>query len=145
LAVAVALAACGGEPTPAERQRLEEEFEQRMSGAVLEGYFTVEGQEQELPNKERYEIESVRKLAGNSWVIEARVRYGDHDFTAPVPVNIRWAGDTPVITLTGVPIPGVGTFTVRVLFYRGRYAGTWSSEKHGGHQFGVIHYAEDAP
>ena len=35
-------------------------------------------------------------------------------------------------------LPQLGTYTARVLMYRGQYAGTWSSEKHGGHLFGKI-------
>jgi hypothetical protein len=32
----------------------------------------------------------------------------------PIPLIVRWAGDTPVITLTDLTIPGVGTFTTRL-------------------------------
>ena len=71
-------------------------------------------------------------------MIHARIEYGGHDVTVPIPVRIEWAGDTPVISLTDVEVPGLGTFTARVLFYRGRYAGTWQHGETGGSQFGRI-------
>ena len=65
--------------------------------------------------------------------------------TVPVPVEVKWAGETPVITLDEVTIPGLGTFSSRVVLDRGRYAGTWSHDKVGGHMFGTIVAAKDAP
>jgi len=51
---------------------------------------------------------------------------------------VKWAGDTPVITLTNLGIPGLGTFTSRVVIYDNRYAGTWQHDKVGGNLFGRI-------
>jgi hypothetical protein len=31
--------------------------------------------------------------------------------------TIKWAGDTPVITLTDLSIPGMGTYTARAILY----------------------------
>ncbi|HEX6963094.1 MAG TPA: hypothetical protein VF175_14590, partial [Lacipirellula sp.] len=64
--------------------------------------------------------------------------YGDHDVTAPLTLPIRWAGDTPVICVDELPIPGLGAFTARVMIYRDHYAGFWAGKDHGGHLFGVI-------
>jgi hypothetical protein len=56
-----------------------------------------------------------------------------------VPVEVRWAGDTPMIQVSDLSIPGLGDeFSARVLFYQGRYAGTWSHGKVGGTMFGRI-------
>jgi hypothetical protein len=121
----------------AEQAGLEKEFQEMMTGATMEGYFTSDSQAA-TPHQESYQIQSVSKLAGNYWTLRARIRYGGRDVTLPVPVHIEWAGDTPVITLTDAEIPGLGTFTARVLFYRGRYAGTWSHGERGGNQFGRI-------
>ena len=60
------------------------------------------------------------------------------DLTVPVPVQVKWAGNTPVITVEKVAIPGLGTFSARVLLDGVRYAGTWSHDDKGGHLFGVI-------
>ena len=63
---------------------------------------------------------------------------GGRDWPVPIPVLIKWAGDTPVITLTDLAIPGMGTYTARVVLYRDQYAGTWSGKDHGGQIFGKI-------
>ena len=131
------LSACGSEgEAENEQEKLEREFQESMTGVVLEGHFTLDGKEGLSP--ERYEIEKVSKMPGGFWVFHARIQYGGTDVTVPVPVKIVWAGDTPVVSLTDATIPGVGTFTARVLFYRGQYVGTWSSGTHGGQQFGRI-------
>ena len=110
-----------------------------MQNIVLEGFFTVtgKGDEGRLRN-ERYEIKSATKIAGDLWTIQARIQYGDHDVTAPVPVKVVWAEDTPVISITDVSIPGLGAFTARVVFYRDHYSGMWWHGETGGNQFGRI-------
>jgi hypothetical protein len=55
---------------------------------------------------------------------------------------IAWAGDTPMISMTDLAIPGLGTFTCRVFFYGDRYAGTWQHGKVGGHMWGMIERAD---
>ncbi|MFO0898792.1 MAG: hypothetical protein U0836_15315 [Pirellulales bacterium] len=123
-----------------DQTALEKEFQQTMSGATLVGHFTVSGLPGGGPLKEeRYKIKKVSKLTGNWWVLLTSVEYGGKkEVTVPVPLQVNWAGDTPVITLTDVPIPRLGTFTSRVLVYKGEYAGTWSGGDHGGHLFGRI-------
>jgi hypothetical protein len=123
----------------AEQAQREKEFQEMMTGATMEGHFTSDSRDPTTPRPETYHIQSVSKLAGDYWTFQARIQYGEHDVTLPIPVRIEWAGDTPVITLTDAEIPGLGTFTARVLLYRGRYAGTWSHGEHGGgNQFGRI-------
>ena len=58
--------------------------------------------------------------------------------TVPLPLTVKWAGDTPVITLTDLAIPGLGHLYRAVLIYRGQYAGTWSAGDHGGELWGHI-------
>lgn len=121
----------------ADRAALEKEFEESMSGATLAGYFTTNGHEADKGLKEeKYHLKSVKKLKGDHWLFE--YQYGAEGKAIPLPLEVKWAGDTPVITLTDMKIPGVGTFTARVLFYRGEYAGTWSAGDHGGRLFGKV-------
>lgn len=131
-----------------DKAELYRRFAETMSGAKLVGKFTVLGQqqqEQELP-KEEYEIRSATKLpAGDVWLITARIKYGDHDVTLPMPLQVKWAGDTPVITLTDLTIPGLGTFSARVVLHEGKYAGTWRHGEVGGHLFGTIEKEEKKP
>ena len=42
-------------------------------------------------------------------------------------------------------IPGLGTFSSRVVIYEGRYAGTWQHGDVGGHLFGVLKRDEEKP
>jgi len=121
-----------------QRADLEKRFEETMSGATLVGTFTVAGQPDKKLQEEKYTIQRVKKLTGDLWLFESRIEYGGHDLTVPLPLSVKWAGDTPVITLTDLPVPGFGTFTARVLIYRDQYAGTWSGKDHGGHLFGRI-------
>ncbi len=121
----------------AGQEALEQQFQESMSGVVLEGFFTVNEANRGM-REERYHITKVSKLAGDYWVFQARIQYGNHDVTVPVPVTVKWAGDTPILTLTDVTIPGLGTFTASVLFYDRNYVGVWRHGKHSGQHFGRI-------
>src|SRR5262245_26533305 len=83
----------------------EKKFQEMMSGVTLVGHSTRTNKEG-LGGEERYGILKVSKLAGDTWLIQAQIKYGSHDVTVPIPVTIKWAGDTPVITLTDLAIPG---------------------------------------
>ncbi len=88
---------------------------------------------------EKFGIEKVNKVAGDTWLFQTRFQYGNHDIPVSVPIRVMWAGDTPVLTPTDVPIPGYGTYTARLLIYGEQYAGMWSSQKGGGGQvFGKV-------
>ena len=114
-------------------------FEERMNGVKLVGRFTIVGRDNPPP-KEEYIIESVKKLPeGDYWQVNARIKYGDKNTpTLPLKLEIKWAGDTPMISLTDFTIPGLGTFSSRVIFYNKKYAGTWTHGRVGGHMFGSI-------
>ena len=130
-------AKANGKPDQAE---LDKQFEKTMSGATLVGRFTVEGRGDRgrEPREERYHINKVTKMQGDYWMFVARVQYGTKDVTVPMMLQVKWAGDTPVITLTDLTIPGLGTYTARVLIFRDHYAGYWSGGDHGGNLWGRI-------
>jgi hypothetical protein len=110
-----------------------------LTGVKLVGSFTVTGKESMTPKEEEYTITSAMKLdEPDLWLLKARIKYGKTDATVPIPLQIKWAGDTPVITLTDLAVPGLGTFTSRVLFYGDQYAGTWSHGEVGGHLYGKV-------
>ena len=116
----------------------EEKFAKFMSGASLKGRFTILGMKEKMP-EETYTIAKCEKLAeGNLYRFTARIQYGDTDTELPMDIPVEWAGDTPVISLTKMWLPGLGTFSARVLIYGDSYAGTWSHDEVGGHMFGVI-------
>lgn len=113
------------------------DFARRMHQVELAGQFST-GDDARPAGNENYQISSARWLGGESWLIFARVRYGQRDVTLPVPVQVRFAGDTPVVCLDEVRLPLLGTYSARVVFHGDRYAGTWSGGKSGGHLWGTI-------
>lgn len=123
-----------------DRDALEKAFIERLSGAALVGTFSVDGQAG--AKAERYEIDSVKKHKGDDWVVTARIKYGEHDLKVPMVVQVYWAGDTPVISLTDLTIPGLGTFTSRVMIHKHRYAGTWQHGDVGGQLWGKVEKIE---
>ena len=125
-----------------EREALEADFQKMLSGAVLAGHFSVDGQDAP-PKEDRYTIVRATKMRGNLWLLVARIQFGGKDATVPLPIPVNWAGDTPVISVTDLTVPGIGTYTARIVFYRDRYAGTWSGAKHGGEMWGKIEHPHE--
>jgi hypothetical protein len=134
---------CSRKPdSAADRDR---QFQQQMSEVTLVGYSTSLNRTG-LSSEERYEIDGITKMGAETWLFRTRLKYGAKEIPVPIPITVKWAGDTPVITLTDLTIPGVGTFTARVLLYRDQYAGTWSGGKAGGQLFGkIVRKAAPAP
>jgi hypothetical protein len=133
LLVSILLVGCGRKSAPG----VETQFERMMTGAALVGRSTLDGKEG-LSGEERYSIDRVTKLTGDVWMFQARMKLEGHEIPVPIPVTVKWAGDTPVIEVTDIGIPGMGTYTARMVLYRDRYAGTWSGKDHGGQLFGTI-------
>ena len=129
-------------PAPPQQNALspnEQRFQEMLSDVTLAGHFTITGGEDSSTlREEKYTITKVTKLSDDYWLFFARIQYGGRDVTVPLKLEVKWADDTPIITLTDLELPNLGTFTARVVIYRGQYAGTWSSGKHGGHMFGII-------
>ena len=129
-----------------DRQVLFDKFADLLKKSVLVGTFTVDSDEEQKRREERYEISKVVKAKqGDYWNFFARIQYGKHDVTLPIPVEVKWAGKTPVITVDNLTIPAMGTFDARVVISDGKYAGTWRHGKVGGLMFGHIEKQEEKP
>ena len=128
----------------ARQAELDAAFGKLLSGATLEGSFTStgEGADPTKLSRDKYTLGEVKKLEGIFWMIQARIQYDDKDFTLPLMLPVRWAGDTPVIVVDEVGLPGFGTVSARVMFFADHYAGYWKHGKHGGHLFGTISHDE---
>ena len=115
-------------------------LEKMLTNVVLIGLFTVDRKKMNDLTEERYEIKSIQKLSVDDdlWALEARIKYGKHDVTVPIVTSIKWAEQTPVMTMEKLLIPGLGTFSARVVFHENKYAGTWTHDDNGGHLFGRI-------
>lgn len=124
----------------------DERFRAMVDNVRLSGQFTIDGQENGKLQKEEYLITGARKIGDrDGWLVTARITFGEVDLAVPVPVQVQWAADTPVIVLDKITIPGLGTFSARVLLDGNRYAGTWSHDDKGGHLFGSIAPARERP
>lgn len=122
-----------------EQAALEAALAEKLSGAVFSGHYSVlRGAEEKPAEMEKYTITKAAKLKDDLWLLAARIQYNKIDVAIPLSLQVQWAGDTPVITLTNLTIPGLGTFTSRVLIYGDRYAGTWQHDQTGGHLWGRI-------
>jgi hypothetical protein len=96
------------------------------------------------PDKEdKYTIEGVEKTGDGQWTIKAKIEYGTVNFTAPVAVQVKWAGDTPVIIVDNIGFPGTAKYSARVMIFGDTYSGTWSAGDHGGLMHGVLRKAEE--
>jgi hypothetical protein len=96
------------------------------------------------PEKEdKYNIVSASKVGENKWLISTRIKVKDREMVVPIPVEVKWAGDTAVLSVDNLQYPGGGTYSARVLFHQHTYAGTWSGGDHGGLMSGVITNEKD--
>lgn len=126
---------------PDEQAAREEAFGKLMSGATLEGQFTARDRADGKMANDKYTLGKVSKVADSkdTWNFETRIQYGGKDITVPIAVRVVWSGDTPVITLDKLLVPGAGTFTARVMIFNNQYAGMWDGGgNHGGLMFGKV-------
>ena len=122
-----------------QKEELERNFKEMLSGSTFKGrWCLVRDGELTEEREETYTIQGATKSGQDVWLIYARIQYGGKDVSVPVPVQVKWAGDTAVITLDNVSLPGLGTYSARVLVYNKTYAGTWSAGDHGGMLHGII-------
>ena len=144
LGMMLALAGCSREPPPGSEAQAQRDraFEEMMTNVSLVGQSTSFDREG-IVGKEEYVIEKVSRIAGDRWLLHTTMKLGSGDVTVPIPIIILWAGDTPVITLTDLSIPGIGSYSARVLLFRDHYAGTWTGAEGGGHVFGKIVRRDD--
>ena len=115
---------------------MEKRFQQSLTNVTLSGLFTEDGVAE--MSEDRYVIENVTKIQDDRWKLDTRFEFNRKEIKFSLPVQVKWAGDTPVITLTNFPIPGAGIVQARVLIFNNSYAGTWAGKKSGGKMFGNV-------
>src|SRR5262245_4103782 len=81
-----------------DRAALEKQFAEKMSYAKMVGSWSMWDKE-DKPMSDSYTLGKVTHNEGDNWTFEARIQFGKVDVTVPVPVLVKWAGDTPVITV----------------------------------------------
>jgi hypothetical protein len=138
---------CAHGVEPLTQEQLEEKLVATLSQSTFTGRWCliekgVMGEEKQ----DKYTILSISKVTGGkSWFITARIQYGERDLTIPVPVEVRWAGDTPIIVVDKLGVPGGGTYSARLMIFEDTYAGTWSGGDHAGLMSGVITREKKTP
>jgi hypothetical protein len=123
-------------PAAPEMNAYEKAFQESMTNVTMLGFFTV-GDSGE-PHDDKYTVEKIVKLDADTWAFDARIQYNKKDYKATVKVPVKWAGDTPVLTLSNYLIAGQGVFSARILIHNNMYAGTWGNQSKGGKMFGKI-------
>ena len=124
-------------PSPAvEMNAVERQFQESMTNVTLTGFFTVGDGSETMPDK--YTIGKITKIGADLWSLDASIQYGTRNFKATVQVPVKWAGETPVLTLSNYLIPGQGVYSARILIFSGMYSGMWGAQDHGGKMFGMI-------
>lgn len=116
-------------------EELIKNLEAELTGMKLTGRFTTIGKEGGA-KEESYIIHRATKMPdGNLWMLSASM---NDKKPMSVPIDIEWAGTTPILSMTEMTIPGVGTFSCRVVLYDGMYAGTWRHDSITGHLYGTM-------
>lgn len=125
--------------TTAATPEMEAKFIATLTNATLKGRTAGIKDGQLGPEKDdSYQIVSVTKVGGDRWTINARLSYGGKSLVLPIPAQVKWAGDTPVLIVDQLSL-GIGpAYSARVLIYDKTYAGTWSGGEEGGLLSGVI-------
>jgi len=150
--IALSLAVVFSVPSPAQETKsaatetsaavspeLEAKFIATLTDATLKGRWSPIKDGQLGPEKEEsYQITSVTKVGGDKWTINARLSYAGRSLVLPIPAQVKWAGDTPVLILDQLSL-GVGpAYSARVLIYDKTYAGTWNGGGLAGLLNGLI-------
>jgi len=126
-----------------DQAALERQFQETMTNVKLVGFSTDTRRPNDPPREDSYTIDRVSKVPNSedNWVFTARIPFRGGQLAVPLIIPVKWAGDTPVISVTDLSIPRMGTYTARVLIYRDVYVGTWSGRDCGGQLWGRLERA----
>lgn len=132
------------------REQLEERLSKTLTNCVMRGTFqpadeaSLLGKGQLKPAEpDRYVIESAGKASDGRWQVRARIDHGGNSAILPIMVDVAWADDTPVIVVRDLAVPGIGTYSARVMIFGNFYTGVWFGDCYGGVMSGQIVRQED--
>ncbi len=128
------------EPARSASAEREERFKALMTKATLSGRWAPlkDGELGEEKSGDKYTIVGVTKGESGKWTVNAKMKYKDQEFVLPVPVEMKFAGDTAILIVDKLSIPGGGTYSARVMFFEKTYSGAWSGARGGGMLYGTI-------
>lgn len=119
---------------------LETAFAASLKNATLTGsWIPVSGGSAGEQKKDSYRVVRAAKVEGDRWEIVSLMRRQGQEIEVPIPVTVKWAGDTAVMILDNAATGGGKSYSARVLFHNDRYAGSWwASDEPGGLLSGVV-------
>ncbi len=74
-----------------------------------------------------YHIVRAEKKEGDQWHLVTRVQHKGQTLEHPIPVVVKFAGDSAVVILNDARTGDGGTWSARVLFHNDVYVGSWWS------------------
>lgn len=130
-------ALAGQKPLPSD---MEERFKALFTKATLSGRWArlKDGVLGEERAGDKYTVLSVVKRDGDNWTVNAKMKYGEKELIIPVPVRMNFTGDTALLMVEDLAIPGGGTYTARLMIFERTYSGTWKDQRGGGMLYGTI-------
>src|SRR5687767_1756652 len=97
LAISFASAQDAPKRTAPDQAELEKTFKELLTDCVFDGHWCMinDGKLSE-EKSEKYTITGATKSGQDVWLIYAKIQYSGKEVNVPVPVQVKWAGDTPV-------------------------------------------------
>lgn len=127
---------------------VETNFVAMLKNATLKGTWAPVQQAQLGASRkdDGYRIARVEKKEGDKWSLVYLVTYQGKEFEYPMPVTVKFAGDTAVLILDNVRAGrDKANWSARVMFHENVYTGRWwetGNKEHGGTIEGVITHAK---
>lgn len=120
-----------------ERKTMEERFSAMLENAALNGTWApIDKRLLGDDHDDKYRIVRARRKDGDRWVILSRMKVQGQEVDFPIPVTMKFAGDTSVMILEDVPLGQGKTWSARILFHEDVYAGSWWDG--GGTKRGIV-------
>ena len=105
---------------------LHKAFSEMLTDATFKGTWApIAGGELGEEKDDGYKIVRVTKKKGYYWEFITRMNIRGTEIDFPMPIQVRFAGDTAVLILNDVPVGEGKTYSARVMIHNDVYAGSW--------------------
>jgi hypothetical protein len=127
---------------------VETNFVAMLKNATLKGTWAPVQQAQLGTSRkdDGYRVARVEKKDGDKWTLVYLVTYQSKEIEYPMPVTVKFAGDTAVLILDNVRAGrDKANWSARVMFHENVYTGRWwetGNKEHGGTIEGVVTHAK---
>jgi hypothetical protein len=127
---------------------VETNFVAMLKNATLKGTWAPVQQAQLGTSRkdDGYRVARVEKKDGDKWTLVYLVTYQSKEIEYPMPVTVKFAGDTSVLILDNVRAGrDKANWSARIMFHENVYTGRWwetGNKEHGGTIEGVVTHAK---